>query len=359
MQGAAVCIDNSTGYVVAIVGGRSQDFSTYTLNRAYQSHRQPGSAIKPLLVYTPSFERGYTPDSLAVDEEIEDGPSNAGGGYEGEVTLRYAVQKSINTVAWKLYEELTPAVGLQYLKNMNFSNIVESDYVLPTALGGFTTGVSALEMASGYATIENDGGFREPTCIRAILDDTGNIIYTSNVSVEQIYDVTASRMMTDVLTTVMDAGTGKAAKLSNISCAGKTGTTNSYKDGWFVGFTKYYTTSVWVGYDMPREVPGLRGTSYPIQIWKSFMEQAHEGLPDLPFLPYAQLSDEFVQQQEEERQAALEQRNEENNPDAVSEEGEASEGVPEDVGSDGEGEQPEGIEPQETNPEAGQQGMSP
>ena len=364
MQGAAVCIDNSTGYVVAIVGGRSQDFSTYTLNRAYQSHRQPGSAIKPLLVYTPSFERGYTPDSLAVDEEIVDGPSNAGGGYAGEVTLRYAVQQSINTVAWKLYEELTPAVGLQYLKNMNFSNIVESDYVLPTALGGFTTGVSALEMASGYATIENDGGFREPTCIRVILNDTGNEIYASNVQVEQIYDVTASRMMTDVLTTVMDEGTGKAAKLSNISCAGKTGTTNSYKDGWFVGFTKYYTTSVWVGYDMPREVPGLRGTSYPIQIWKNFMEQAHEGLPDLPFLPYAQLSDEFVQQQEEARQAALEKRNAENNPEAVSEEGQAfegeslegesSEGAPENGRGAGEGEQPEGIEQQETGPEGGQ-----
>lgn len=356
LQGAAVCIDNSTGYVVAIVGGRSQDFSTYTLNRAYQSHRQPGSSIKPLLVYTPSFERGYTPDSIVVDEEIEGGPSNAGGGYAGEVTIRYAVQQSINTIAWKLYDELTPAVGLQYLKNMNFTNIVESDYVLPTALGGFTTGVSALEMAAGYETIENDGGYREPTCIRVILDGDGKEIYASDVPVEQIYDVTASRMMTDVLTTVMDEGTGKAAKLSNISCAGKTGTTNSYKDGWFVGYTKYYTTSVWVGYDMPREVPGLRGTSYPIQIWKGFMEHAHEGLPDIPFLPYAQLSDEFVQQQEEERQKALEQREEENNPDAEPQEGAEP---PEGAAPEGEAENNPAAQPQEGAVPEGEAGNNP
>ena len=123
MQGAAVCINNDTGYVAAIVGGRSQDFSTYTLNRAYQSHRQPGSSIKPLLVYTPIFERGYTPDSIVNDHELEDGPKNASGIYEGDVTVRYAVEKSINTIAWQLYEELTPETGLQYLKNMNFSAI--------------------------------------------------------------------------------------------------------------------------------------------------------------------------------------------------------------------------------------------
>jgi membrane peptidoglycan carboxypeptidase len=195
-------------------------------------------------------------------------------------------------------------------------------------------------MASGFAAIENDGGFREPTCIRVILDDNGNQIYASDIPVEQIYEVTASRMMTDVLTTVVEEGTGKAAKLSTVSCAGKTGTTNSYKDGWFVGFTKYYTTSVWVGYDMPREVPGLRGTSYPIQIWKAFMEQAHEGLPDLPFLPYAQLSDEFVQQQEEERQEALEKRNAANHPEE--EQGDGAEG--EEATAEGDAVQNDGAE---------------
>ena len=104
------------------MGGRSQDFSGYTLNRAFQSYRQPGSAIKPLIVYTPSFERNYTPDSVVTDEPIEDGPRNANGSYSGQITVRTAVEKSVNTIAWKLYEELTPEVGLSYLEKIPFNN---------------------------------------------------------------------------------------------------------------------------------------------------------------------------------------------------------------------------------------------
>ena len=172
LQASAVCIDNDNGYVRAIVGGRSQEFPGYTLNRAYQSFRQPGSAIKPLTVYTPSFEQNYTPDSIVTDEPIEDGPRNANGTYLGEITVRTAVEKSVNTIAWKLYDQLTPDKGLSYLKAMNFSRISPSDYRLATALGGFTNGVSALEMASGFATIENDGYYRTPTCIVKIEMET-------------------------------------------------------------------------------------------------------------------------------------------------------------------------------------------
>ena len=161
------------------MGGRSQDFSGYTLNRAFQSYRQPGSAIKPLIVYTPSFERNYTPDSVVTDEPIEDGPRNANGSYSGQITVRTAVEKSVNTIAWKLYEELTPEVGLSYLEKMNFAKLDANDYRPATALGGFTNGVSALEMASGYAAIENDGNYRAPTCIVKILDADGNEIYAS------------------------------------------------------------------------------------------------------------------------------------------------------------------------------------
>ena len=116
LQASAVCIDNDNGYVRAIVGGRSQEFPGYTLNRAYQSFRQPGSAIKPLTVYTPSFEQNYTPDSIVTDEPIEDGPRNANGTYLGEITVRTAVEKSVNTIAWKLYDQLTPDKGLSYLR---------------------------------------------------------------------------------------------------------------------------------------------------------------------------------------------------------------------------------------------------
>ena len=291
LQGSAVCIDNDTGMVVAIVGGREQDIGIYTLNRAYQSFRQPGSAIKPLIVYTPFFERGSTPDTIVVDEKIEGGPKASY--YHGEVTTRYAVEESLNAVAWSLYEEITPEDGLQYLKDMHFSKIDRKDYVLATALGGFTKGVSALEMAAGYAALENDGVYRTPTCITKLVDADGNIVYMHEAEAVKIYGESAARMMTDVMKSVMVNGTGKHARLKGVPCAGKTGTTNDNKDGWFVGYTRYYTTSVWVGCDLPEEVKELQGASYPAQIWKSFMTYANEGLVPMDFLPYAQLSQDF------------------------------------------------------------------
>lgn len=310
MQSAGVCIDNETGCVVAIVGGRGQDFTTYTLNRAYQSHRQPGSAIKPLIVYTPSFERGYEPTTIVLDEQTEEGPKNASGTYAGEVELSYAIWHSLNTVAWNLYEELTPETGLSYLKQMNFSDIVATDYVLPTALGGFTTGVSPLEMAAGFATIENDGLYRTPTCVVKIVDSNENVIYQHQMLQEVIYTETASRMMTNCMIGVLEEGTGKNMRLEYMPAAGKTGTTNNRKDGWFVGYTRYYTTSIWVGCDIPEEVEDLAGNTYPGRIWKSYMDTINNDLPYLDFLPYAQLSEEFLAEQEQRRQEAERQRQE-------------------------------------------------
>ncbi len=307
MQGAAVCIDNDTGHVVAIVGGREQNIGIYTLNRAYQSHRQPGSAIKPLIVYTPFFENGNTPDTIVVDEEIEDGPKSSY--YYGEVTTRFAVEKSLNSVAWKIYDEMTPEKGLEYLKNMGFSAIHKNDLVTATALGGFTRGVSALEMAAGYATLQNDGIYRTPTCITKIVDADENIIYVSEKTGIKIYGETAARMMTDVLKTAIATGTGKTAYLEGIPCAGKTGTTNDNKDGWFVGYTRYYTTSVWVGCDLPKEVDDLEGATYPAEIWKTYMTEIHEGLKPLNFLPYAKLSEEFMQQYYPEEEESSEAEN--------------------------------------------------
>lgn len=286
LQSAAVCIDNHTGYVRAIVGGRNQDLPGYTLNRAYQSFRQPGSSIKPVLVYTPALERNYTPDSIVQDVKTEEGPSNSSGSYSGDITLRYAVQTSKNTVAWNLLEELTPQAGLSYLKAMNFSKLDSRDEQSAISLGGFTNGVSAVEMASAYAAIENDGKFREPTCIVKITDAQDNVILETANEEKEVYKTNASRMMTDMLTTVIQEGTGRGLALENMPCAGKTGTTNDNKDGWFVGYTSYYTTSVWVGYDMPRELPGLTGASYPGSIWQAFMSQIHQGLEPVEFLPY-------------------------------------------------------------------------
>ena len=351
LQASAVCIDNDNGYVRAVVGGRSQEFPGYTLNRAYQSFRQPGSAIKPLTVYTPSFEQNYTPDTIVVDEPIEDGPRNANGTYLGEITVRTAVEKSVNTIAWKLYDQLTPDKGLSYLKAMNFSRISPSDYRLATALGGFTNGVSALEMASGFAAIENDGYYRTPTCIVKIEDGNGTVLYDSGQKPVLIYKKNAARMMTDVLKGVITNGTGKGLGLGDMPCAGKTGTTNDQKDGWFVGYTRYYTTSVWVGYDMPKKLQGLMGNTYPGKIWQSFMSKAHEGLEPLEFLPYARISDDLLQQQES---GQPEDNPAEETPEEGAQDGETpGEEIPEDGAQDGE-------TPGEEIPEDGaQDGESP
>lgn len=287
MQASATCIDNKTGNVVAIIGGRSQETNGYTLNRAYQSFRQPGSSIKPLIVYAPAFEKGYTPDSVLVDEPIEDGPKNYSGGYAGSVSLRYAVMKSINTIAWKLLDEITPSVGLSYLKEMNFAKIEKDDYRNATALGGFTTGVSSVEMAAAYSSLENDGVYRYPTCITKIVAANGEVLYQGSTNTKQIYKENAARMTTDVLKSVMTEGTGRGLSISNMPTAGKTGTTNDNKDGWFAGYSSYYTTSVWVGCDMPREVEGLTGSSYPGRIWHTFMEEIHSDLEPIDFTPYA------------------------------------------------------------------------
>ena len=283
LQGAAVTIDNSSGRVVAIVGGRSQKLKGSTLNRAYQSFRQPGSTIKPLIVYTPAFEQGYTPESMVKDEKIEGGPVNADGVFSGNMTILDALAKSKNTVAWKLFTEISPAIGIGKLLDMGFSAISDTDYYPSAALGGFTKGVNAVEMASAYAAIENGGEFREPTCIMKMTDSSGNDIvadgfYQKGTS-KYIYDENACKMMITCMEAVMTKGTGVGGKLATMPCAGKTGTTNDSKDLWFVGFTKYYTTSVWVGYDIPRSLVGLTYTATPLGIWKTYMDSINNGLP--------------------------------------------------------------------------------
>ncbi len=283
LQSSATCIDNSSGRVVAIVGGRSQDnVEGFSLNRAFQSYRQPGSSIKPLIVYTPALERGYTADSIVSDTPIKDekdAPKNSGNSYSGRITLRKAVERSRNVVAWRIFKEITPQVGLSYLKEMHYAKIMDSDYVLAAAVGGFTYGSNTMEMASGFGTLANEGEYREPTCIVSITDSNGDIVVSDEVESSKVYDRNAALEMVDILKGVLRYGTGAGLAIkNNMPCAGKTGTTDDNKDGWFCGFTKYYTTSVWVGYDTPRSMPGLFGGTYPGRIWKTYMDQIHEGL---------------------------------------------------------------------------------
>lgn len=299
LQGAAVLIDNDNGRVAAIVGSRSQEFAGYTLNRAYQSFRQPGSAIKPLIVYTPAFERGLYPEDMVVDEKSEDGPRNVDEVYSGEISVLRAVASSKNTVAWNLFEELTPARGLSYLLEMNFSHITRDDYYPAASLGGLSQGVSTLEMTSAFAALEQEGIYRQPTCIVKIMDAQGNELVSGGGTEKRIYGQEASRRMLACLQEVMKSGTGRNGALPGMPCAGKTGTTNAQKDKWFVGFTGYYTAGVWVGYDLPRPLQRLPYGTEPLMIWKDFMGKLHEGKEAREFADYIHLPKEEEEPEEE------------------------------------------------------------
>lgn len=287
-QGAATCIDNNTGRVVAIVGGRSQKKLGYTLNRAFQSYRQPGSSFKPIAVYAPALERGYTPDTVVVDEELDgkDAPKNSNGTYKGAITLRNALEQSINTIAWKIFEDITPKEGLSYPLKMGFRNIVSTDYIPAASLGGLTNGTNTLEMAGAYATLANDGVYRRVTCIKKITDSSGNIIVSSKKKKTRVYEENAAHMVVDMMQGVLTKGTAAGLGLPNMPAAAKTGTTNDGKDGWLCGFTPYFTTCVWVGYDIPQTFSELYGSTYPGTIWNTFMTQIHENKEYKEFAKY-------------------------------------------------------------------------
>ena len=279
-QASGTCIDNDTGKVVAIVGGREQKNIGYTLNRAYQSPRQPGSAIKPLLVYAPALEHGWSAGSTVNDSPMASNDKhrvrNSHGSYSGQISLRRAVQKSSNVATMRLYEQLTPKTCLKYLEEMNFKYLTDSDYkYYTTCIGGFTKGTTTEEMAAGYATLKNDGVYREPTCITKITTSDGDEVMSTASKKRRVYSTSAAKAMTDVLKSVVTGGTGLGAKVPNVDTAGKTGTTSSNRDGWFCGYTPYYTTAVWVGRDDNRIMPALSGASYPKSIWSNFMNAIH------------------------------------------------------------------------------------
>lgn len=286
LQGAAVCINNETNYVEAIVGGRGKNDQ---YNRAYLAARQSGSAIKPLIDYTPGFESGmYSPSTIVNDHKFANGPSNAGGGYHGNVRIREAVARSLNTVAWQVLDNITVKYGLSFLDKLHFHNIsyIDNDN-MALSLGGFTEGVRVVDMAKGFSTLANNGSYSDRTCIKKIEHVSDGVVYKNNNEKDQVYSQDATWMMTDVLKGVFNEsyGTGRKLNLDNGQiCAGKTGTTNSSKDVWFCGYTKYYTTVVWAGYDTPRAMPGASGASIPGVIWKDYMDDIHKKLKPEDFI---------------------------------------------------------------------------
>lgn len=291
-QAAMVVMDQHNGYVKAYIGGRGQAGS-FIYDRA-DSPRQPGSAIKPLAVYLLALKDGMTPDTIINDAPMKDPssptgywPKNIFDKYYGNQTMRFLIQVSSNVAAVKTLETLAPTKieaanrSLDYLTQMGFRHLVRSsenrihnDENMSLALGGLTKGVTTLEMASAYAGIANLGKQISPVFITKIVDASDNVIYESKPKVYEMIGENKAYQMVSMLSSVVTSGHAGGALLPNMPSAGKTGTTTDVKDVYFVGFTPYYTASVWMGCDIPQE---LKYTSAgPTRFWGMVMKQIDE-----------------------------------------------------------------------------------
>ena len=299
-QSSMTVIDQHTGYVKALIGGRGEKTASLTLTRATDTTRQPGSTFKIVSTYAPALnEKGDTLATTFMDEPYEypDGSpvNNASRSYGGETTIRKAIQNSINVVAVKCLEQVTPALGLKYLDDFGFTTLAHgteadkdnngniwSDANLATALGGITKGVKNVELCAAYAAIANNGNYIKPIYYTQILDHDGNVlIENSSVSKSVIKDSTAF-LLTSAMEDVVTKGTGTACQLDNMTVAGKTGTTEDYNDLWFVGYTPYYTCAVWSGYDNNEKIPE-DARNFHKTLWQKVMSRIHEGLENKDF----------------------------------------------------------------------------
>ncbi|MDY4691994.1 MAG: PBP1A family penicillin-binding protein [Blautia sp.] len=294
-QSSLSVIDQHTGYVKGIIGGRGQKTASLTLNRATDTTRQPGSTFKIVSTYAPALnEKGMTLATTFEDEPYNypDGApvNNASRSYNGTTTIRTAIQNSVNVVAVKCLEQVTPALGLQYLDNFGFTTLahgteadmdangnVWSDANLATALGGITKGVTNVELCAAYASIANNGKYIKPVYYTKILDHNGNVLIENTSAERSVIKESTAFLLTSAMEDVVRQGTGTACQLDNMAVAGKTGTTEAYNDLWFVGFTPYYTCAVWSGYDNNEKLPDY-ARNFHKALWKKVMTRIHEGL---------------------------------------------------------------------------------
>lgn len=271
-QGALVNIDAKTGHVLAMVGGT--DFGHSEFNRAYQAQRQTGSSFKPF-VYVTGFENGYYPETTEVDGPVTypDGdkgwsPQNYGRNYKGTVTIRSALMGSINVVAVKVMDKVGISKVVEMTKRLGIKSEVRP--FLSSALGA--SEITPLEMAHAYSAFANDGVLQEESPILKIEDKYGNVILdNTNPKGKRVLSEDVARDLNSSLISVVSAGTGAAARIPGHEIAGKTGTTSSHKDAWFMGYTPHYVTAVWVGNDKPERMFGATGGGFCAPIWREFM----------------------------------------------------------------------------------------
>lgn len=281
-QAAVTIIDQYTGEVKAIVGGRGDKSGSRTLNRATDTTRQPGSTFKVLAAYAPALDTaGMTLATVQDDAPYtySNGTSlrNYDNSYRGFTTLRYAITKSINVVTVKTLADISPQVGYDYLQNFGFTTLVPEDIVESLSLGGITRGVTNLELTAAYATIADMGNYIKPRFYTRILDHSGNVLIDNTVESHTVLKESTAFLLTSAMQDVVTVGTGSAVNFGTMPIAGKTGTTTSNRDALFAGFTPYYTCTVWCGYDDNSPQDGAL-TSNPKTLWNHIMGRIHENL---------------------------------------------------------------------------------
>ena len=291
-QTSMTIMDQYTGQVVALYGGRGEKTGNRTLNRATNSKRQVGSTFKVLAAFLPALDaRGYTLGSVMDDSEYTY-PDNLGtvrnweGVYKGLTTMREAIYNSMNIVACRFLEAVTPQLGFDYLKKLGFdlvesytdpSGKVYTDINYALALGGITNGVTNMELTAGYAAIANNGIYNKPVLYTKIIDHNGKVLLSNEPSSEQIFKTSTAWLLTNAMEDTVKIGTSTRCRFKdyNMPVAGKSGTSTNDYDLWFVGYTPYYTSAIWTGFDynFPQ-----KSKSYHKNLWRNVMEEVHSTL---------------------------------------------------------------------------------
>lgn len=292
-------IDQSTGYVKAIVGGRGTKEASLTLNRATNTKRQPGSTFKVVSTYAPALDSaGMTLASVENDAPfnyVNGRPVSNwyGGAYKGLCTLRYGIEQSLNIVTVKCLTDITPQLGFDYLLDFGFTTLVEnetlangtvlSDVTQALALGGITYGVENIELNASYACIANNGVYIKPMYYTRILDHDGNVLVDNQPEAHQVIKPTTAYLLTSAMQDVVTKGTGGSVNFGNMSIAGKTGTTSDYNDVWFAGYTPYYTCTTWAGFDNNTKLSSSEEKNLAKTMWRKIMSEIHDGLENKNF----------------------------------------------------------------------------
>lgn len=295
-QTAGIMIDNKTGAILGMIEGR--DFNIEQMNYATQMVRQPGSTMKPISAYLPALDAGLIQPAGILDDApiiLKDGgkgfhiPKNANNRYQGLVTARYALNKSLNLPALKLFNE---KVGIEdawaFTKKLGITTLTEDDYRAQTGvIGGLRYGTSVEELTNAYSAIGNQGAFNDAYMIEKIVDSEGKIVYQHKVNPEQVFSEQTAYLMTDMLRTVITEGTASTVRrdykhFKDIPIVGKTGSTQNYGDVWFMGYTPDVTLGMWVGYK--EQINTLSGDTQKRQaqtLWAKVMNAVIDKQPDL------------------------------------------------------------------------------